>query len=184
MKTESSPATSGTFESQGPITSSMSKSNPSVMLRSSRKILLGGALGMCVFASSLSAAVVVNATFVDNTSSSPATTSTGVTSNQNGAINGPSATLSSIGETSTLGHRFSGANSGRAGNANANPFNVTVTQSIDVSVTWTLTADLGETYDFSIDPEFNAVMVVAIVGGGSTDDRTEIGNLTASLTQN
>lgn len=183
MITDSLPTALRATENRAPLSPTIPMM-PSAMLRSSRKIILHGALGLCVFVSSLGAVVSVSTGFVDNTGSSPASTTTGDTRKQTGDINGTSASLNSIGETSTLGYRFSGANSGRAGNANNTAFNQTVTQSIDVSVTWTITADPGETYNFSIDPEFNAVLVVAIVGGGSTDDRTEIGNLTAALSQN
>lgn len=96
-----------------------------------------------------------------------------------------SAQLSSEGQTASLGYRFSGANSGR-GISNTTQQVRSITQNIDVSVTWILTSDSpGEIYSFTLNPSLNGYLNVLDEGANEeANDESTISNFNATLSQN
>jgi hypothetical protein len=95
-----------------------------------------------------------------------------------------SATLDTAAQSVEMGYRFTGFNSGR-GVSNINQQVRSITQSIDVSVTWTLTSTVpGETYNFTLNPELHAYLNILDDNNGEASDESTFSNLDATLTQN
>jgi hypothetical protein len=98
-----------------------------------------------------------------------------------------SASLDTAAQSVEMGYRFTGFNSGRGvtnGIFQSQSLD-TITQNIDVSVTWTLTSTLpGETYTFTLNPELHAYLNTLDDSNSEPNDLSQISNFTAVLKQN
>lgn len=88
-----------------------------------------------------------------------------------------SSTLSEVGNSSgNMGYRFVGqASAYDAGN---------LSQNIDITVTWTITAEVWEEYSLTISPELHAYLNIYDWSTDETDDDADFGNLSSVLRVN
>lgn len=104
-----------------------------------------------------SSAIQVTASYGNNTTDNDAV-STGNALTSASAIGATSSELTEVGtSTSAQGARFVGANSGRGVNASSQSLS-SISQNIDVSVTWTIVAEDWEEYSISLAPEFHGYL--------------------------
>ena len=142
-------------------------------------------IGFCVYSvlSGVSqAAVSINVSFSDSTTDNDSVGSGDAGFNATpGVIGVTTANLGSVSDTAELGYRFSGYNAGRGESGSG--FR-SIQQDIDLWVEWTVSADGGETYDFSIDSTIGASLRIFDDFADESGDQAIFGVLTATLTQN
>lgn len=93
-------------------------------------------------------------------------------------------TLVELNETEELGYRFSGFNSGKGVSSDGSLQTFTITQDIDVTVEWTITADYGEIYSFTINSVLGAYLAIQDGANDEAGDVAQLTNLNATLKKN
>jgi len=132
----------------------------------------------------LSAAVSVNVTrIVDISDNDSVTTGDAGYDSTPSVLGTTSALLNNVSDSADLGYRFTGYNSGRGVN-NFNQQVRSIEQSIRVELEWTLSADAGETYDFTINSELEALLRMFDDSSGESGDEATLSNFVATLTLN
>lgn len=98
-------------------------------------------------------------------------------------IGGTSTTLISPNQEGILGYRVTGFNSGRGVN-NTNQQVRSITQTVNFWVEWNVSADAGETYSFTLTPEFHGFLNILDDSADESDDFAGFSNFAATLTVN
>jgi len=128
-------------------------------------------------------ALLVSLSYSNNTTDNDSVSSGDALSGSS-TIGATSSELTSAGtSTSAMGARFYGANSGR-GVSNLTQQPRSISQSINVTVTWTIIAEDWEEYSFSLTPEFHAYLNILDDAADESGDSVSFTSLNGSLKQN
>jgi hypothetical protein len=125
-------------------------------------------------ATSAHALVSVSVSYTDNTTTGLASKSQSTSSH--GVIGATSASLSEVGTSATLGYRFTGSVAAYSGGSS--------TQTINVSVTWTIQADDNDVYSIALAPEFQGYLIIQDGAADEPDDSLSVSTLNATLRKN